>query len=320
MSSLTAELAAPDEGRSLPQRQKGRLMFLPFDRLCPFRDHPFRLYAGERLEDMVESIRHNGILMPLIVRHIAGGEACDYEVLSGHNRMNAGKLAGLEGAWCLVKEGLSDGEALMYVIETNLLQRSFTDLLPSEKAAVLAMRYSEMFSQGKRNDIIEELRHMESEASGGTTCGTEFHRSRSRDTLGQEYALTGRQIAKYVSLDRLTAALKVKLDSGELTINSGAALSHLDGQAQACVAGALERCGKKLTDAQAARLRALGSSLTLPAVMAVLNGERDRAPASIRIKSAVYAPYFAADTPKKEIERTIREALALYFRQKETSP
>ena len=51
MSSLTAELAAPDEGQPLPLRQRGRLMFLPFDRLCPFRDHPFRLYAGERLED-----------------------------------------------------------------------------------------------------------------------------------------------------------------------------------------------------------------------------------------------------------------------------
>lgn len=60
----------------------------------------------------------------------------------------------------------------------------------------------------------------------------------------------------------------------------------------------MERCGKKLTDAQAAQLRALGSSLTLPAVMEVLNGERDRAPTSIRIKSAVYAPYFAVDTPK----------------------
>ena len=63
-----------------------------------------------------------------------------YEMLSGHNRMNAGKLAGLESAWCLVKEGLTDEEALMYVIETNLLQRSFADLLPSEKAAVLALR------------------------------------------------------------------------------------------------------------------------------------------------------------------------------------
>lgn len=319
MSSLTAELAAPDEGQALPQRQKGRLMFLSFDRLCPFRDHPFRLYAGERLEDMVESVRQNGILMPLIVRHTAGDGSCDYEVLSGHNRMNAGKLAGLEGAWCLIKEGLSDSEALMYVIETNLLQRSFTDLLPSEKAAVLAMRYSKMFSQGKRNDIMEELRQMESGASGGTTCGTEFHRSRSRDTLGQEYALTGRQIAKYVSLDRLTAALKGKLDSGALTINSGVALSHLDGQAQACVAEALERSGKKLTDAQAAQLRALGSSLTLPAVMEVLDGKANSAPASIRLKSAVYAPYFAADTPKKEIERTIHEALALYFSREEAA-
>lgn len=106
---------------------------------------------------MVESIRQNGILMPLIVRRIFGDPSRDYEMLSGHNRMNAGQSAGLEGAWCVVKEGLSDAEAMMYVIETNLLQRSFSDLLPSEKAAVLALRYSEMFSQGKGCTTISSI-------------------------------------------------------------------------------------------------------------------------------------------------------------------
>ena len=70
--------------------------------------HPFRLYTGERLSDMVESIRQNGILMPLIIRRIFDDKEHDYEMLSGHNRMNAGQIAGLEGAWCLIKEGLTD--------------------------------------------------------------------------------------------------------------------------------------------------------------------------------------------------------------------
>jgi len=114
---------------------------------------------------------------PPIVRRIHDDPGYEYEMLAGHNRMNAGMQAGLEGTWCLVKDRLSDADALMYVIETNLLQRSFQDLLPSERAAVLAMRYLNMFSQGKRNDIIEELRRLENSdrPNEPPTCGTEFH-------------------------------------------------------------------------------------------------------------------------------------------------
>ena len=134
-----------------------RLAFIKFERIRDFRRHTFHLYTGECLEDMVESIRKNGILMPLIVQRIFDTPHFDYEMLSGHNRKNAGILAGLEGSLCLVKNDLSDEEALMYVIETNLMQRSFSDMLPSERAAALTLRYSEMFSQGKRSDIIHEL-------------------------------------------------------------------------------------------------------------------------------------------------------------------
>ncbi len=93
---------------------------------------PFHLYKGERLDDMVESIREHGVLNPVIVRKKGSG----YEMLSGHNRQNAAKIAGLTEIPAIVKEGLSDEEAYVYVIETNVIQRSFTDLAPSEKAAV----------------------------------------------------------------------------------------------------------------------------------------------------------------------------------------
>ena len=121
-----------------------KIVQIPIEQIRPYGNHPFQLYTGERLTDMVESIRQNGILMPLIVRRVDG----EYELLSGHNRQNAARLARLHEVPCLVKEHLSDDVALMYVIETNLMQRSFSDLLPSEKAAVLSMRYNGMFSQG----------------------------------------------------------------------------------------------------------------------------------------------------------------------------
>jgi ParB family chromosome partitioning protein len=75
-------------------------------------------------------------------------------MLSGHNRINGAKLVGLTEGPCIVKDDVSDDEALMYVVETNVIQRSFTDLLPSEKSTVISLRHSKMFCQGKRNDII----------------------------------------------------------------------------------------------------------------------------------------------------------------------
>lgn len=111
----------------------GGLRMLSIKKIRPFHDHPFHLYEGERLEDMVASVREHGILNPVIVQEIDGG----YEMLSGHNRMNAAKLVGLKDIPAIVKTDLSEEEAYVYVIETNLMQRSFSDLLISEKAAVL---------------------------------------------------------------------------------------------------------------------------------------------------------------------------------------
>ena len=104
-----------------------------------FHDHLFRLY------DMVQSIKDYGVLNPVIVRKAARG----YEMLAGHNRTNAAKIAGLTEVPAIVKTDLSDEEAYVYVIETNLLQRSFADLLPSEKAAVLVARYEKISCQGR---------------------------------------------------------------------------------------------------------------------------------------------------------------------------
>ena len=138
----------------VPQTETGNgLQSIPVDKIKPFYDHPFHLYQGERLDDMVESIREHGVLNPVIVRKKGN---C-YEMLSGHNRQNAARLAGLTELPAIVKEGLSDEEAYIYVIETNVIQRSFTDLAPSEKAAVLSARYEKVISQGRRNDILPEI-------------------------------------------------------------------------------------------------------------------------------------------------------------------
>lgn len=114
----------------------GGIQMLPIDKIKPFHEHPFRFYEGERLDDMVESIREHGVLNPVIVWRKKSG----YEMLAGHNRLNAAKLTGLTEIPAIVKTGISEEEAYVYVIETNLIQRSFSELLPSERAVVLSER------------------------------------------------------------------------------------------------------------------------------------------------------------------------------------
>lgn len=160
----------------------GGVEMLDINVIRPFHDHPFHLYEGERLDDMVESIKEHGILNRVIVRKMYYG----YEMLSGHNRQNAGKLAGLTQISAIVKGNLSDANAYVYVVETNLMQRSFTELSISEKAAVLAERYDKVLYQRKRDEIMEELKALEGCDEKG---GHSDHLSKNRDSLGQEYGL-----------------------------------------------------------------------------------------------------------------------------------
>ena len=141
--------------------QENQVKQIPCDMLVPYHNHKFELYSGERLDDMVESIRQNGVLIPVIVQPY--GE--NYEILSGHNRTNAAKIAGLETVPAVIKEHLTEDEAEMYMIETNLRQRGFNDLKISEQAAVLALRHSRMFTDEKLNMINEELKKLDGGAS-----------------------------------------------------------------------------------------------------------------------------------------------------------
>lgn len=100
------------------------IQLMEVDKIRAFHNHPFRMYEGERLNDMVESIQAHGILNPVIV-HKSEDE---YEMLSGHNRWNVAKIAGINKIPAIVKEGLSEEEAYIYVIETNLMQRDLLQI------------------------------------------------------------------------------------------------------------------------------------------------------------------------------------------------
>ena len=227
------------EEREVP---KG-IQLIQIKNIQPFHDHPFHLYEGERLEDMITSVKEHGILNPVIVQKIDGG----YEMLSGHNRMNAAKLAGLKEVPAIVKTDLSEEEAYVYVIETNLMQRSFSDLLISEKAAVLKARYEKGACQGKRNDIVREIARLEGKELDDATCGHSDHKLKTRDSIGKEYELSGSSVGRLLKLNDLIRPFKDMVDRGALYTKVALQLAFLPEEEQNMVYSVMKEKKTKVT-------------------------------------------------------------------------
>ena len=298
------DLLSEDPVQDTPVSVNG-IVSIPVEEIHPFHDHPFRPYEGERLEDMVQSIREHGVLNPVIVRKAARG----YEMLAGHNRTNAAKIAGLTEVPAIVKTDLSDEDAYVYVIETNLLQRSFAELLPSEKAAVLVARYEKISSQGKRNDIRQEIEALEE------TCGHDVHKSqKSRDGLGEEYGMTGRNIARYMRLDRLILEFKDAVDKGTLAMVAAVDLSYLNVKMQKLIQQVAEADGKKLKPKQAVELRKMGKEITKEGIESVLAGKEQKKPQNVSVKlpMELYEKYFA-QMDAGAVQEIMEKALEEYF-------
>lgn len=282
------------------------IRLLKVDEIRAFHNHPFRMYEGERLEDMVESIQAHGILNPVIVHKLEDG----YEMLSGHNRWNAAKIAGINKIPAIVKEGLSEEEAYIYVIETNLMQRSFTDMLPSEKAAVLKERYDKVISQGKRNDIIRELEELKGVSS---TCGNDFHKSRKREDIGEEYGYTGRMVANFLRLNELIPELKEWVDIKKINLVTAVQLSYAAKEIQKTIF----TLGRPINKEMAVKLREDG--ITVSDVIEIVCGASKGTKASgksIKISAKVYEKYFK-DAKADDMADIIEKALDAWFDGKE---
>lgn len=155
---------------------------------------------------IIKSIRDHGVLNPVIVRTTEDG----YEMLSGHNSQNVARLASLTEIPAIVKTDLPDTDAYVYVIETNLMQRSFSDLEISEKAAVLKERYDKVLYQRQRDIIMAEVAKLEGIPLKG---GYGDHHFKNRDEVGKEYGLSGSSVGRLLKVTDLIKPLRNKLDN-----------------------------------------------------------------------------------------------------------
>ncbi len=282
------------------------IQLIQIKNIQPFHDHPFHLYEGERLEDMITSVKEHGILNPVIVQKIDGG----YEMLSGHNRMNAAKLAGLKEVPAIVKTDLSEEEAYVYVIETNLMQRSFSDLLISEKAAVLKARYEKESCQGRRNDIIEEIARLEGKEVE-VTRGHGDHRMKTRDTIGKEYELSGSSVGRLLKLNDLIKPFKDMVDRGALYTKVALQLAFLPEEEQNMVYSVMKENKTKVTIDMVMKLRSHSGSLTDAMVRRYLSTEPVKKKC-YKVPARIVEKYFVGMDPNK-VDSIVEQALEAWF-------
>lgn len=309
---------------------------IEISKLKPFENYPFKAIEGERFSDMVDSIKNNGILIPLIVRKINGTSDGFYEILSGHNRFNAAIEAGLTKVPVLIKEDIDDDVAIMYVTESNLIQRSFSDMLPSEQAYVLSIRHSQLFSQGKRSDIIEELKRLEGKCEDESeSCSPMAKRLKTIEKVGVEYGLGKDSVARLLRINKLSADLKELVDKGEICIRAGVSVSYLDEEKQSVLSRVLKDNELKLDMKKAEMLRELGEScgsaedgevgeFTEERIIQIFYGEKldesekegkvgGGSKRGFSISQKIFKKYFTAKQEKKEVEDIIDKALEMYF-------
>lgn len=301
--------------------------------LVPFSNHPFKLYEGDRLDDMVQSIKDHGVITPLIVRKLEDGR---FEMLSGHNRANAAKIANLIKVPVVIKEDLTDEEAMLIVTETNLIQRSFSELSHSEKARILTERYGAIKEQGRRIDlgkeispekqrkldIINEIEMLSNNyvINDKDGLGQIDPQNYTRNKIGNQYDLSPRAVSRYLRIDSLTKEIKHRLDSDEIPFMSAIDLSFLNEGDQEIVETILADYGYKidLKKSEILKKYAQARNLNYDKAKEVLSGkyfDRPKKVKNFKLKPKLVSKFFKEDQTQKEVEEIIETALELYFSQ-----
>ena len=200
------------------------------------------------------------------------------------------------------------------MVETNVIQRSFNDLSISERITVLSARYDKVCGTKKREEILEELHVL-----NGDVGGHDVHQAaKSRELIGQEYGMTGRNIARYVRCGQLIQGFKDMLDDGSLALVVGVELSYLSEEEQNLVKAVVDQNCISIKNDMAKKLRAAAGSITEESVQVLMGVDKPVEaaeiikPISVKIPAKVYSRYFS-DVAKKDVQGILEAALDMYF-------
>lgn len=261
---------------------------LPLEKLHPFENHPYKVLDDGKMIETVESIKNNGVLVPIIIRpRDAGG----YEIISGHRRHHASKLAGFKDIPAIVKD-LEDDIATILLVDSNIQREN---LLPSEKAHAYKMKMGAIKRQGKRTDLT--LRRI----------GEKLN---SADNLGKITGESARQIQRYIRLTELNPILMDMVDNKKIAFNAAVELSYLDKEQQAILLDVMEKedCSPSLSQASQIKKACLEGKLNYKFLDSVLSNHKDE-PVRLNLSSDRLKSYFPKSYTPQQMERVIFKLL-----------
>lgn len=263
---------------------------IPLDQLVPFKDHPFKVIDDESMIDTVQSIREHGILLPLIARPMPDGK---YEIVSGHRRSHAGKLAGLETVPVIVRE-LDDDAAVILMVDSNLQREN---ILPSERAFAFKMKLEAMKHQGQRADLTS------GQVGQKLKWSVAMVANQSGDSI--------KQVQRYIRLTELLPELLDLVDERKFAFNSAVEVSYLNPEEQGWLAETIdsEQSTPSLSQAQRLKRFSQDGKLTEDMVLAIMSEQKKPETERVVLQSRQISQYFSPSATPKEMETSILSML-----------
>ena len=279
--------------------EESDILLVDYTDLIPFKQHLFSPYDEETMEDLVRSIDDMGQLSPCLVREHPD-QSGKYEILSGHNRAEACRRLDQQVKIIVYPEILTDDQAKLVVIESNIKQRTLQALALSDQAKIIAEHHRLIKKQGKRTDLAKVVDELDDNDTGADTTAP--------------YCLSNRQINNYVRIDEyLSDPLKILMDEGKLPLKAASELSFIiDEESQDAVADFIQN-GGKITEGKAKKIRKLAEDETLDAarISELVASEKSAPKLKVVIPDAMINSIFLNMT-KDEILELIETAVSAF--------
>ena len=296
-TSITTENRSGSAADAAAKEQRTEM---PLSDLHPFEGHPFKVLDDELMEQTVESIKQIGVVSPLIVRP---DPEDGFEILSGHRRLHAAQLAGLETVPVIVKE-MDDDAAIIFMVDSNLQREN---ILPSERAFSYKMKLEAMKHQGERGDLT-------SGQVGQKSVGTV-----SRDIVAEQAGDSSRNVQRFIRLTNLIPEILDMVDEKKIAFNPAVELSYLKPSEQKEFLEAMDYAQASPSLSQAQRLKKLSQEggCTLDAMCEVMNEIKKDELDHVTIKNEVLRKYFPKSYTPKQMQDTIIRLLEKWQRSKQ---